>query len=80
MIPMRANIVGPPDVATRIKASIAACHSAASCSGFGSFPTIHFELFSRSRSASIRSDAHCIKLVGFCGASQRAQEFEQDSR
>src|SRR6266446_10964800 len=32
MIPMRANIVGPPDVATRIKASIAACHSWASCS------------------------------------------------
>jgi hypothetical protein len=24
------NIVGPPDVATRIRASIAACHSAAS--------------------------------------------------
>ncbi len=37
MTPMRANIVGPPDVATRIKASIAACHSAASCSVFGSF-------------------------------------------
>jgi hypothetical protein len=34
---MRANIVGPPDVATRIKASIAACHSGASCSAFGSF-------------------------------------------
>ena len=32
MTPMRANIVGPPDVATRIKASIAACHSWASCS------------------------------------------------
>ncbi len=30
--PMRANIVGPPDVATRIKASMAACHSAALCS------------------------------------------------
>jgi hypothetical protein len=29
MAPMRANIVGPPEVATRIKASIAACHSAA---------------------------------------------------
>src|SRR5258705_949408 len=29
MTPMRANIVGPPNVATRIKASIAACHSAA---------------------------------------------------
>ena len=29
MTPMRANIVGPPSVATRIKASIAACHSAA---------------------------------------------------
>jgi len=37
MIPIRANIVGPPDVATRIKASIAACHSAVSCSAFGSF-------------------------------------------
>src|SRR6266404_5343895 len=36
MTPMRANIVGPPSVATRIKASIAACHSAASCSALGS--------------------------------------------
>ena len=27
-MPMRANIVGPPDVATRINASMAACHSA----------------------------------------------------
>jgi hypothetical protein len=27
MTPMRANIVGQPDVATRISASIAACHS-----------------------------------------------------
>ena len=35
-MPMRANIVGPSDVATRINASIAACHSAASCSAFGS--------------------------------------------
>src|SRR5258705_13616120 len=34
---MRANVVGPPDVATRINASIAACHSAAPCSAFGSF-------------------------------------------
>jgi len=37
MTPIRANIAGLPDVATRIKASIAACHSAASCSAFGSF-------------------------------------------
>jgi hypothetical protein len=29
MMPIRANIVGPSDVATRIKASIAASHSAA---------------------------------------------------
>ena len=27
MTPIRANIVGPPSVATRIRASIAACHS-----------------------------------------------------
>jgi hypothetical protein len=27
MMPLRVNIVGPPDVATKIKASIAACHS-----------------------------------------------------
>jgi hypothetical protein len=32
--PMRANIVGPPSVATSIKASMAACHSAAVCSTF----------------------------------------------
>ena len=37
MTPIRANIVGPPFVATRIKASVAACHSGASCSAFGSF-------------------------------------------
>jgi hypothetical protein len=30
MTPIRANIVGPPSVATRIRASMAACHSAAS--------------------------------------------------
>jgi hypothetical protein len=35
--PIRANIVGPPSVTTRIKASIAACHSGASCSALGSF-------------------------------------------
>jgi hypothetical protein len=32
MMPIRANIGGPPCVATSIKASIAACHFAASCS------------------------------------------------
>jgi hypothetical protein len=37
MMPIRADMVGPPSVATRIKASVAACHSAASCSAFGSF-------------------------------------------
>src|SRR5258706_9901565 len=31
MTPIRANIVGPPDVVTRINASMAACHSWASC-------------------------------------------------
>jgi hypothetical protein len=36
MMPMRANIVGPPSVATKIRASIAACHSDAVCSAFGS--------------------------------------------
>jgi integrase len=35
--PIRANIVGPPNVATRIKASMAASHFGASCSAFGSF-------------------------------------------
>jgi hypothetical protein len=37
IMPMRGSIVGPPFVATRIKACIAACHSGASCSAFGSF-------------------------------------------
>jgi hypothetical protein len=36
MTPILANIVGPPYVATKIKASIAACHSAIECSAFGS--------------------------------------------
>jgi hypothetical protein len=36
MTPMRANIVGPPDSATGISASIAACHSAVSASFLGS--------------------------------------------
>ena len=35
-MPMRANIVGPPDAATSISVCMAACHSAASCSAFGS--------------------------------------------
>jgi hypothetical protein len=37
IIPIRASIVGPSFVATRIKACIAAYHSGASCSAFGSF-------------------------------------------
>jgi len=37
MTPIRANIVGPFNSATRIKASMAACHSGAACSAFGSF-------------------------------------------
>jgi hypothetical protein len=36
MTPIRANIIGPPSVATRINASIAACHSGASCSALDS--------------------------------------------
>jgi hypothetical protein len=36
MMPIRANIVGPPSVATKIKAFIAVCHSGAVCSAFGS--------------------------------------------
>jgi hypothetical protein len=36
MMPIRANIVGPLSVATKIKAFIAACHSQPSCSAFGS--------------------------------------------
>jgi len=37
MTPIRASIVGPSFSATRISASLEACHSAASCSAFGSF-------------------------------------------
>jgi hypothetical protein len=37
MTPIRANIVGPPLSATRISASMAACHSGAESSAFGSF-------------------------------------------
>lgn len=33
---MRVSIVGPPRVATWISASIAVCHSGASCCAFGS--------------------------------------------
>jgi hypothetical protein len=36
MMLILASIVGPPFVATRISASIAACHSGASCSAFDS--------------------------------------------
>jgi hypothetical protein len=32
-MPMRAIMVGPPSVATRIKASMATCHSAAAAGG-----------------------------------------------
>jgi len=34
--PHDADAAGPPFSATRINASIAACHSGASCSAFGS--------------------------------------------
>jgi hypothetical protein len=34
--PIRANVLGPPDVATRIEASIAACHSS-TCNRLGEF-------------------------------------------
>jgi hypothetical protein len=37
MIPMRANIGGPSCSATNNSASIAACHSSASCSALGNF-------------------------------------------
>jgi hypothetical protein len=37
IMPILANMVGPPRSATRSSASIAACHSGASCSRFGSF-------------------------------------------
>jgi hypothetical protein len=33
MMPMRANIVGPPSSTTSSRASIAACQSGAACSG-----------------------------------------------
>jgi hypothetical protein len=36
MTPIRANIVGPSCSATSMSASIAACHSGASCSSLGS--------------------------------------------
>jgi len=36
MIPIRGGMVSPPSSATRISALIAACHSGASCSPFGS--------------------------------------------
>jgi len=35
--PARGSIVGPPVSATRISASMAACHSGAECSAFDSF-------------------------------------------
>jgi hypothetical protein len=37
IIPILASIVGPPRSAINISAVIAACHSGASCSAFGSF-------------------------------------------
>jgi hypothetical protein len=36
-MPIRTNIVGPSWSVTNISACIAACHSSASCSAFGSF-------------------------------------------
>jgi hypothetical protein len=53
--PMRASIVGPPFVATRIKASIAACHSGASWPAFGSLPASSSVTSSRPRGRGIGS-------------------------
>src|SRR5712672_1959617 len=53
LMPMRANIVGPPDVATRISPSIAACHSWASCSAFGSFVNVVAGVLERYQSATL---------------------------
>jgi hypothetical protein len=52
MTPMRANIVGPPDVTTRIKASIAACHTAASVLGLGKFRDVFAGILERDELAA----------------------------
>src|SRR6476659_6160089 len=65
MTPIRANIVGPPDVATRISASIAACHSAASCSA---------SLIGRLGSSAFRPSTTTVStsLAGSCFSSESA--------
>src|SRR5437879_10796523 len=52
MTPIRANIVGPSVSATRIRASIAACHSGASCSAFGSFRDVIAGILQRDKLAA----------------------------
>jgi hypothetical protein len=64
---MRANIVGPPSVATRIKASIAACHSGAVCSDFGS---LVIQVPTSSSVTSRRPRGHGIECKPEGGLSQ----------
>jgi hypothetical protein len=63
MMPMRANIVGPPDVATRIKASMAACHSAASCSGFRKLRDVFAGILKSDELACARKRDRIVELA-----------------
>jgi hypothetical protein len=75
MTPMRANIVGPPDVAARIKASMAACHSAGIVFGLRKFGYVLAGILERDKLATARQryriskralPAVCCRLAGQC--------------
>src|SRR3981189_1838751 len=61
MTPIRANIVGPPDVATKTKASTPACHSGVKSCPDG--PEVQLPLYPRKRSQ-----------VGHRAMSEKCQE------
>jgi len=61
MTPMRANIVGPPSVATRIKASMAACHSAGIVLGLRKFGYVIAGILERDKLAAARQRDRIIK-------------------
>jgi hypothetical protein len=62
MTPMRANIVGPPRSATRIKASIAACPCAAVWTFFGS-PMMYLPASRRTQRAAAGQDDRASNSV-----------------
>jgi hypothetical protein len=71
LTPIRANIVGPPDAATWIKASLAACHSCASCSALRKLRDVGASVLQRDELAPARQRYGIVKRSLATGATGR---------